>query len=246
MYAGGSAATALELRRHLVERQLPCPQVAQRRQARRRRQPGAQRILEGLLGEVLLGALGQQGVDDRQCLGRGAQYADARQVDEARHRPGGHEVVGGWRGGVLGQGAEQVVVVHQPEVDLAGDHRLDDGAVLRVATGLVGPEPGKQRRECRAARDRVVDRQVGLEGGVGGGEAKAAVKAGLDDLFEARGQLLGPHPLGVVDQAAHPAGEADPVALAGADLRRHPRQDLGRQAGEEAGAGQSAQRRRIL
>src|SRR5215210_3740545 len=104
-----------------------------------------ERVLEGLVSEVLLGLLGEEEVQELPGLGGvigGAQDADAGHVDQGAG-VSVPEVV------VVGRDVsapfflklEQVVVVHEVCLDLAGRNPLQDGEVVLVLPRVVSLYP---------------------------------------------------------------------------------------------------------
>ena len=181
-----------------------------------RRDAARQRVLERLVGEVLLRLLAEQERDEPlRLLGLAGGREDARRGgdDEPPDVARLEAVVARRQARVLLEEAVVVVVVDQAHVDLAAADGLDDRVVVGVGAGVVVGHAAQPRGGRLLALDVAHGRHEVLERAVGGRDADPAAVALAGEVEDRPRQLGLRDRVGVVDQHPLPAAHAGPEPL---------------------------------
>ena len=209
-----------------------------------------QRVLLRLVGEELLAGLRQQVREQLLRLGlllRALDHRAAGDVDERARIAARREVdVDRVVGALLGDRLGDVVVVDEPDLDLAVGDRVADGDVVLERLGVVGDHALEPRLGLVLAAELAQRGHERLERRVGRRPADAALPLRLDKVKDGLREV-GRLELALVERDdARSRGQADPLALGRAVARVDLVEDRLRERGEAPLLLQRAERARVL
>src|SRR5215210_1264456 len=150
-----------------------------------------ERVLVGVVGKVLLGLVGEREIEELPpglgVLSR-VEHPRARREHEGAGVPAVEEVVGGRQ--VLAPlllDLEEVVVVDEGDLYLAGGDALDGAKVVRVDERVVCLDALEPLARPVLALEDAQRGDEGLEGAVGGGPADTALPLGVGEAEDGAG-----------------------------------------------------------